>query len=276
MNKLTLRSLNTYVFLAIGFTLSGCVSDYSFTNADPSSAGSQIDSAPLPTPSPTTIEGCSQNAFGQFCQTTGGAPSVPTEAHAYLYNLTPVSDSDGQGGVTGSVDLITAADRIQDVDLYTTDVNVPLENYTQGFPGYTSLTSWFGVCYDGGYTAPMSGNYTLVTAVDDSVAIWIDGNLVMNSNDGTVSSTITNDYVNGSGPNATQFNPDPVAAPSINLSAGPHSVMIEYMQAWPTQLGVQVWIYGPVDSSFNAGSTPPSSQLMQLSGPPGGVFNCPH
>ena len=229
---------------------------------------------PTATPSPTP-ENCTTNPFGTECG--GTIPYVPTgQAHAFLYSLTAIPYAGAYLGTTGSVDLLTASDIIPDVQLYTNEINVPLQSYTLGFPGYPELTSWFGVCYDGALTVPTDGAYTLVTAVDDSVAIWIDGDLLMNNNDGAITSFVENNMANATAADhGTAYHPGAVAGPSVNLIAGTHTVMIKYLQAWPTQLGVQVWLYSP-GQNFVANSTPSSLNLMQLTGPMNGILNCPH
>jgi hypothetical protein len=193
------------------------------------------------------------------------------EAHAFLYRLTPAPDPDAYAGVVGSVDLITAEDIIPQVSFYTTKIDIPDRPWVKGFPGYPDLTKWFGVCYDGGFHVPIAGDYMLVTAVDDSVAIWIDEKLVMNNNDGTITNTVVSNLVHGTGAKGTKYNPGPVAAPPIYLTAGLHSVMIEYMQAYPVTLGVQVWI-----SPESRGGPFTSKDLMRLVGPPRGILRCPH
>lgn len=158
--------------------------------------------------------------------------------------------------------MLTAQTRLPNLYFSATQVDVPEEQWTLGFPGYPDLKTFFGVCYDAGYEAPSTGDYTVVASVDDTVAIWIDGNLVMADNGGTVSTTV--EYNTGA-----PFNDfAPVAAPPVFLTEGTHSVMIQYLQAWPDKLGVQIWIYPP-GQTYDGASTPPDSNLMQLTGPPG-------
>jgi hypothetical protein len=213
--------------------------------------------------------GCTSTSFGSTCAQAGVG-----EAHAFLYKLTPIPDSRGLGGVVGSVNLITADDIIPQLSFYTTRIDIPNRTWLAGFPGFPKLTEWFGVCYDGGFDAPTAGDYRLVTAVDDSVAIWIDRYLIMNNNDGAITRLVVDNLAHGKGPDRTRYNPGPVAAPSFYLTAGLHSVMIQYMQSYPTRIGVQVWVYPP--GGIYAGGVPPVEELMRLAGPPHGTLNCPH
>jgi hypothetical protein len=199
-------------------------------------------------------------------------PSDSVTANAFLYKLTPVADScayaapkgDGAYGtqhVTGNVDMMSATNIVPNLRFSATEVNVPGQYYTAGFPGEPTLQEWFGVCYDGGFTAADEGEYTFVTAVDDSVAISVDGKLLFNNNDGMITPSVENNLSSG------------------HLTAGKHSIMIQYMQGWPVYLGVQIWLLPPGESyEYNATSapTPPSYTLLQMTGPPNGVLACPH
>jgi PKD repeat protein len=224
---------------------------------------------PTPTPTPT-------NPFGGVCAGTAGN----TGAHEFFYNLTPIPDASGYAASTGkysgehlaaSMNLFTADSLISNsnIDVCTSDIDIPMQSWSQGFPNNPSLQEWFGVCYDGSWTAPTSGAYTFVTAVDDAVAIWIDGKLVGENDDGTANYTVL--AKNTGEPSST----NPIAFTPVTLSAGNHSVEIMYYQAWPVVLGVQVWSLPP-STKYTAGSTPAASSIMQLSSPINDVLNCPH
>jgi hypothetical protein len=223
-------------------------------------------------------------------------PSDSVTANAFLYKLTPVADScayaapkgDGAYGtqhVTGNVDMMSATNIVPNLRFSATEVNVPGQYYTAGFPGEPTLQEWFGVCYDGGFTAADEGEYTFVTAVDDSVAISVDGKLLFNNNDGMITPSVENNLSSGLTTTACkeagtfQQDSNPLSAPSVHLTAGKHSIMIQYMQGWPVYLGVQIWLLPPGESyEYNATSapTPPSYTLLQMTGPPNGVLACPH
>jgi hypothetical protein len=228
-----------------------------------------------------SVDPCATTAFGSLCSGTGGTTSTtppPPGAHAYFYQLTPIPDSSAYAAnagvyagqhVAGSMSLLTPAAIIPNMDFYSTQINVSLQAWTAGFPGYTNLQEWFGLCYDATWTAPTSGSYTFVTAVDDAVALWIDGKLVGENDDGNIHSELQT--MNPS----TPYNPGPVAFKSVNLSAGAHTVEVMYYQGWPVILEVQLWAIPP-GTSYSSGSTPSNSNLMQLSSPANGALNCPH
>jgi hypothetical protein len=88
---------------------------------------------------------CVITPFGSTCATSA------SEAIAHLYLLTPITGY-GYEGETGAVSLLTAADIIPNEFFYATNVDVPIQQFSTGFPGYPDLTTWFGVCYDGGWS----------------------------------------------------------------------------------------------------------------------------
>jgi len=219
-------------------------------------------------------QGCGNTIFGSTCQPS----DVNGRAHAFLYSLTPISNPQGFGGQSGTVNLIQASNRIRQLEFYPTEINVPDQDWSRGFPGYPNINQWFGVCYDGGFNVPVAQEYTIVTVADDGVAVWIDDRLVTDNED------FLGNHVVGVGHQDIQTPPYfsggdggelGVASRPIHLSAGLHGVIVKYWQGWPSYLGVQVWAI-PSSHFRRSGGFPPNSYLMQLVGPPGGVLKCPH
>lgn len=221
---------------------------------------------------------CTNTAFGTVCNgtPTGTNPNPPPGADVFFYSLTPIPNSAGMAAsvgqyagqhVAGSMSLLTSQSRITNLNAYAPQLNVSDQAWSLGFPGHPNLKEWFGLCYDGTWTAPASGAYTFVTAVDDAVAIWIDGQLIGENDGGTVNSTNQMDL-------GTPFSPNPVAFPAVNITAGQHQVKIMYYQAWPTELEIQVWALPP-GLAYTAGSTPSDSNVLQLSSPVAGSVSCP-
>jgi len=226
-------------------------------------------------PSFATQQGaCATTVFGSTC-----APSNPSgKAHAFLYHLTPISNPQGAGGLSGSVNLIKSSNRIPQLEFYTTEINVPDRQWTLGFPGYPQLNQWFGVCYDGGFNVPAAERYTIVTIADDGVAVWIDGILVSDNEDFLGNHVFSNGrgdiqtrpyFSGGDGGEAG------IASKPVYLTAGLHGVIVKYWQGWPSYLGVQVWAI-PSSRFSKSRGYPPDADLMQLVGPPNGILNCPH
>ena len=218
--------------------------------------------------------GCTTTAFGSTC-----LPANPSgKAHAFLYRLTPVRNSEGADGLSGSVKLIKSRNRIPQLEFYTTEINVPDRQWTLGFPGYPELNQWFGVCYDGGFNVPVAGRYTIATIADDGVAVWIDGKLVNDNED------LLGHHVFGTGHGDIQTRPyfsggdggeAGIASEPVYLTAGLHGVVVKYWQGWPSYLGVQVWAI-PSSRFSKSRGYPGAADLMRLVGPPNGILNCPH
>jgi len=219
-------------------------------------------------------QGCATTVFGSTCQ----PPDPSGKAHAFLYNLTPISNPQGFQGLSGTANLMNSSNRIRNLEFYATEINVPDREYSLGFPGYPHINQWFGVCYDGGINISAADHYTIVTVADDGVAVWIDGRLANENED------FLGNHVVGVGHDNIQTRPYfsggdggelGVASNPIYLSAGLHSVIVKYWQGWPSYLGVQLWAIP--SASFRKGTgAPPDSELMQLVGPPGGELKCPH
>jgi len=218
---------------------------------------------------------------------SAGIFSTGSGAIGYLYSLTPIpNNSIGYAAPvgayagkkeTGSTALITPADILPNINFYADAIDTPLQNWTAGLPGYPNLTEWFGVCYDGTWTAPTTGNYTFVSTADDFVAIYVGGTLVSYNMDGHIHSTVTNF---NAGVDLNPYNTNPVAAPAVHFAAGTYHVMVQFVQAFPVSLMAQVWVYPPgstVPSSaaFNSGTVPPNSDFMIMAAPATGTGTCP-
>jgi len=96
---------------------------------------------------------------------------------------------------------------------------VPYKLYPDGSAAWNN-PAWWGLCYDGVFTATTAGNYTFTTYDDDGSAIWIDGNLLYDDEYGNKFNSVT-----------TNAGTTGVWAPvsqSVSLAAGPHQVMIKY------------------------------------------------
>jgi hypothetical protein len=219
-----------------------------------------------------TCTPCVTTVLGSTC-----ASSAEKLAQAYFYQFPALSIPEDWAATGGAYDMngtavnyLTSANQINGLQLYTNQVNVPLQPNNQGFPGLNQLTEWFGVCYDAGYAAPTTGSYTFVTAANNGITLTIDGTTIVD-NEGSDSPTA----------------PDPMLGATVTLTAGVHDVEIMAWQGWTGALGFQLWAMTPGqtvnpawlgDITYDADSlvAPPSSDIMPLTGPPGGELNCPH
>ncbi len=64
---------------------------------------------------------------------------------------------------------------------YTREINVPVRNFSDGFPGITDRYEWFGIRYDGTITAPVTGKYIFKLTSDDGAVLYINQQMVVNN-----------------------------------------------------------------------------------------------
>lgn len=101
-------------------------------------------------------------------------------------------------------------------------VNVPAQSYSAGFPGATSLTSFFAAVWDGQLWAPKTGTYKFYLITDDRSALYINDTLVVNDDN--------NNHA-----------PAPTSKGSIHLKTGLHKFHLRYTQQPPTQIACQLF-----------------------------------
>jgi outer membrane protein OmpA-like peptidoglycan-associated protein len=90
-----------------------------------------------------------------------------------------------------------------------TQLNIPPQSFTAGFPGVTDRFEWFAIDYQGRINLPQAGTYMFRLTSDDGSKLFIDGREV-----------IDNDGIHGS---------DFVDA-EVTLTAGLHDVRVQYFQ----------------------------------------------
>jgi len=67
--------------------------------------------------------------------------------------------------------------------IYTTSLNIPPQDFRQGFPGVTTRFEWFAIDYNGRFWIEKAGDYGFSLTSDDGANLYIDGELVID-NDG--------------------------------------------------------------------------------------------
>ena len=93
--------------------------------------------------------------------------------------------------------------------IYTSSLNVPLQNFQEGFPGVTRRFEWFAIDYTGRFWIETPGDYRFSLYSDDGADLSIDDRLVID-NDGIHSA-------------AERFD-------GIALSHGVHRIRVSYFQ----------------------------------------------
>jgi outer membrane protein OmpA-like peptidoglycan-associated protein len=143
------------------------------------------------------------------------------------------SKDPGLFNLTGSIYFLTDKDtgmpgdlhtRKSEGTIYTDKIDVPVRQFTDGFPGITKRFSWFGILYTGRFFVEAPGEYQWQLQSDDGSRLWIDGKEV-----------IDNDGVHGF--RAEQG--------KTQLGEGPHDIKLWYFQGPPTEIGVQLKVKAP-------------------------------
>jgi outer membrane protein OmpA-like peptidoglycan-associated protein len=108
--------------------------------------------------------------------------------------------------------------------IFTTILDIPRRDFTEGFPGVTDRFEYFGLIYKGVFEITDPGNYYWRLSSDDGSILWIDNKIV-----------IDNDGVHGE---------NSVDA-EINLDKGLHYIKVWYFQGPATEIALQLYIREP-------------------------------
>jgi hypothetical protein len=118
--------------------------------------------------------------------------------------------------------------------IYTTALNVPARDFTQGFPGVTERFEWFAIDYTGRFWIQKPGVYEFSLTSDDGAKLYIDGREL-----------IDNDGVH-----------EPVTRQGrMNLSGGIHRMRVSYFQGPRYQVALVLKVAGPDDEELRVFST---------------------
>lgn len=101
--------------------------------------------------------------------------------------------------------------------IYTTSLNIPLQNFREGFPGVTKRFEWFAIDYTGRFWIEKGGEYTFSLLSDDGSNLYIDGALLID-NDGV--------------------HPAQERVESTILAHGVHDIRVSYFQGPRYQLAL--------------------------------------
>lgn len=136
----------------------------------------------------------------------------------------PISD-----GLRGKVFLLPiTTTKLPDFDtmqsqpnaIYLKQVDIPVQNWSAGFPGLRDRFEWFGIEYTGFFKPIKPGNYLFKLVSDDGSQLFIDDSLFIN-NDG--------------------LHAEWSEKGNIYLSDRPHSIKLKYFQGPRYQLGLQLF-----------------------------------
>jgi hypothetical protein len=93
--------------------------------------------------------------------------------------------------------------------IYTSSLNIPPQDFRQGFPGVTKRFEWFAIDYSGRFWVAKPGEYRFVLTSDDGARLYIDDALIID-NDGT--------------------HPPQELTGTVDLTGGVHSIRVSYFQ----------------------------------------------
>jgi hypothetical protein len=108
--------------------------------------------------------------------------------------------------------------------IYTSSLNLPPQNFLEGFPGVTKRNEWFAIDYSGKFWIADPGFYTFSLLSDDGSKLYIDDQLV-----------IDNDGVHA-----------PLEKIGVaDLAGGLHRMRVSYFQGPKFQIALVLKVAGP-------------------------------
>lgn len=163
------------------------------------------------------------------------SPATQTDPVYKFYSTVFGTSVIKSGGLTGRVyEIAPNTPNLPSFDamrpiakVWTTKLDIPLQDFTRGFPGVPERFEWFAIDYTGNIWIPKGGRYHFSLASDDGSALFVDDRLVID-NDG--------------------IHPIVVKKGAVHLSAGRHSIRIAYFQGPRTQLALVFKIQAPGQS----------------------------
>src|SRR5580704_948594 len=108
--------------------------------------------------------------------------------------------------------------------IYTTALNIPPQDFKQGFPGMTKRFEWFAIDYTGKFWVDKPGLYGFSLMSDDGARLYIDGREIID-NDGI---------------HAPQDR-----AGSVELAGGIHRIRVSYFQGPRFQVALVLQVAPP-------------------------------
>jgi hypothetical protein len=136
--------------------------------------------------------------------------------------------------------------------LYTSSLNIPPRNFTEGFPGITNRFEWFAIDYTGRFWIDRPGKYQFSLLSDDGSKLYIDNKTVID-NDGV--------------------HPPRVQIATVKLRGGIHSIRVSYFQGPRQEVALILGVAEADKTEFRVFDThefrPPSDPTDWKYGKPG-------
>ena len=110
--------------------------------------------------------------------------------------------------------------------IYAASLNIPPQNFDQGFPGVTNRFEWFAIDYTGHFWIDKPGRYTFSLISDDGSKLYVDGKVVVN-NDG--------------------IHPPMEITGHAKLKDGIHEIRVSYFQGPPQFVALVLLVAAPYE-----------------------------
>lgn len=108
--------------------------------------------------------------------------------------------------------------------IYIDSLNIPMRDFTEGFPGVTERTEWFAIDYTGRFWIEKPGPYAFSLISDDGSKLYIDNRAVID-NDG--------------------IHPPIEKTKTVKLGGGIHLIRVSYFQGPRDSIALVLRIAGP-------------------------------
>ena len=108
--------------------------------------------------------------------------------------------------------------------VYTTALNVPAQDFMQGFPGISNRFEWFAIDYTGNFWIERPGKYKFALNSDDGSKLYIDDTVVID-NDGQ--------------------HPPMSRKGNVKLNVGVHRIRVCYFQGPRSTVALTLRVTGP-------------------------------
>jgi hypothetical protein len=108
--------------------------------------------------------------------------------------------------------------------IYTASLNIPPQDFNQGFPGVTKRYEWFAIDYTGRFWIEKPGAYTFHLTSDDGSKLYIDDRLLVD-NDG--------------------LHPPEEKTGTVELAVGIHRIRVSYFQGPKFQVALVLKVARP-------------------------------
>jgi hypothetical protein len=108
--------------------------------------------------------------------------------------------------------------------IYTSSLNVPPQDFQQGFPGVTRRFEWFAIDYTGRFWIETPGAYRFELTSDDGSKLYLDDRIIADNDGAHVPATVS---------------------ANVDLSGGIHSIRVSYFQGRRYQVALVLRVAGP-------------------------------